>query len=186
MSKSLHGCLRLDRHDPGTRRQQGLQFLLRRQKHALTDDVGVLVEEAVNRLEAEVGHSDEVGVRKRERDPQLAVVRFPYVADFARQQVARDLVLRQRLPRAGGGRVRRAGAATRRGLSFHGTAAAEPADRHSRTAPASAPVADYVDLPTLPPGSGRVRLSTPRSIRVSSRHRAAPRSRGPGRSFRTR
>ena len=53
------------------------------QEHALAHDVLQLVEEPVDRLEAQVGHSDEVRVRERERDAEAAAVRFADVADFA-------------------------------------------------------------------------------------------------------
>ena len=59
------------------------------QEDALAHDVVQLVEEPVDRLEAQVGHSDEVGVRERERDAEAAAVRFADVADFAREDVAR-------------------------------------------------------------------------------------------------
>ena len=61
----------------------GLQFLFRRQADALADHVLQLVEEPVDRLEAQVGHPDEVGVGKRERDAQPSAVRFADVSDFA-------------------------------------------------------------------------------------------------------
>ena len=46
------------------RREQLGELLLRRQEHALADDVVLGVEQAVDRLEAEVGHADPVGVRE--------------------------------------------------------------------------------------------------------------------------
>ena len=61
----------------------GLQLLLAGQEDALAHHVLQLVEEPVDRLEAQVGHSDEVGVRERERDAKPAAVRFADVADFA-------------------------------------------------------------------------------------------------------
>ena len=70
-----------------------LQLLLRRQEHALAHHVVEVVEEPVDRLEAEVRHPDEVGVGKRERDAQPAAVRLADVADFARENVARAFAL---------------------------------------------------------------------------------------------
>ena len=66
--------------------EQALQLLLGRQEHALAHDVGLIVEEPVNRLEAQVGHPDEVRVRKREGDAQPVGVRLLHVADFAGQE----------------------------------------------------------------------------------------------------
>ena len=68
------------------RRQLRLQLLLRRQEHPLAHHVVQLVEEPVDRLEAEARHPDEVGVRERQRDAQTAAVRLPHVADFAGKQ----------------------------------------------------------------------------------------------------
>ena len=59
------------------------QFLAAREEYALAHDIVQLVEEPVDRLEAQVGHSDEVRVRERERDAKAAAVRFADVADFA-------------------------------------------------------------------------------------------------------
>ena len=52
------------------------------------------VEERIHRLEPEVGHPDEVGVRERERHAQPAAVRLAYVADLLRQEVAGAFALR--------------------------------------------------------------------------------------------
>ncbi len=78
-----HRRLRLERHDLRARGEHALQLFSRRQEEPLADDVGLIVEEAINGLEAEVGHPDEVGVRERERDAQAVAVRLLYVADFA-------------------------------------------------------------------------------------------------------
>ncbi len=68
------------------------EIVAARQEHALAHDIIQLVEEPVDRLEAQVGHSDEVRVRERERDAEAAAVRFADVADFAREDVARGPV----------------------------------------------------------------------------------------------
>ena len=72
----------------------GLQLLPAGQEHALADDVAQLVEEPVHRLEAQVGHPDEVGIRERERDAQPPAVRFSDEADFAGENVVRAPVTR--------------------------------------------------------------------------------------------
>jgi hypothetical protein len=48
-----------------------------------------LVEEPVHRLEAQVGHSDEIRIRKRQRDAQPPTVRFADEADLAGENVVR-------------------------------------------------------------------------------------------------
>jgi hypothetical protein len=60
-----------------------------REKYALAHHVRQLVEEPVHRLEAQVGHPDEVRIRERERDAKLAAVRFSDEADFAGKNVER-------------------------------------------------------------------------------------------------
>lgn len=67
----------------------GLHFLLPRQKCALADDVVQVVEEAVDRLQAEAGHADVIRIRKNERDAKPAGVRLAHVANFAGEHVAR-------------------------------------------------------------------------------------------------
>ena len=52
------------------------ELLLRRQEDPLADDVVLGVEQAVDRLEAEVRHADPVGVRKRQGDAQAIAVRL--------------------------------------------------------------------------------------------------------------
>ena len=63
--------------------EQRRQLLLRRQEHALAHDVGLVVEQPVDRLEAEVRHPDEIGVRERQGDAQPVGVRLTDVADFS-------------------------------------------------------------------------------------------------------
>ena len=58
------------------------QFLLRRQERALADDVGLVVEQPVDRLEAEVRHPDEIGVGENQGDPQPVGVRLAHVTNF--------------------------------------------------------------------------------------------------------
>jgi hypothetical protein len=74
--------LRLERHEAGVCRQQFRKFLFWRQEKAFTDDVVLGVEEAVHRLEAEVGHANPIGVRKGEGDAQPISVRLDDVADL--------------------------------------------------------------------------------------------------------
>src|SRR5204863_7840424 len=45
-----------------------------------------------DRLEAQVGHSDEIRIRERECDAEAAAVRFADIADFTREDVARGPV----------------------------------------------------------------------------------------------
>src|SRR5687768_10063655 len=68
-----------DLHSFPTRRSSDLE-------RPLAHDVVFRVEQLVDRLEAEVGHPDEVGVRKHQRHPQLAAVRLADVADLLRQE----------------------------------------------------------------------------------------------------
>ena len=56
--------LRFERQQRRLRRRQLGQLLLRRQEEPLADDVVLGVEQAVDRLEAEVRHPDPVGVRE--------------------------------------------------------------------------------------------------------------------------
>jgi hypothetical protein len=85
--------LRLERQQRGAVGQLRGQLALRRQEHALADDVLLRVEQLVHRLEAEVRHRDEVGVRERERHPQPPAVRLADVANLFRQDVERALTL---------------------------------------------------------------------------------------------
>ena len=73
--------------------EQRLQLLLRRQEHALAHDVGLIVEEPVDRLEAQIRHPDEVRVRKREGDAQPIVVRLLHVAALTRQEISGAIAL---------------------------------------------------------------------------------------------
>ena len=79
--------LRLERQDRRPGRGQLRKLLLGRKKKPFADDVRFSVEQPVDRLEAEVGHADPVGVRKGERDSQAITVRFADEADFFGEDV---------------------------------------------------------------------------------------------------
>ena len=51
------------------------------------------VEERINRLEPEVGHANEIGVRKHQRHAQLTAVRLANESDFFRQELSSALAL---------------------------------------------------------------------------------------------
>src|SRR5688572_15663737 len=53
----------------------------------------MIVEEAVNRLEAEVRHPDEIGVRKNQRHAKAVGVRLAHVADLSGKDVLCELSL---------------------------------------------------------------------------------------------
>jgi hypothetical protein len=78
--------LRFDRHERRARLLEGGHFALGRQEGPLAHDPVLGVEQTVDRLEAEVGHADEVGVGKHQRDAQAAGVRFAHVADLLGQE----------------------------------------------------------------------------------------------------
>ena len=99
-SKSAIGVCDSRRHEARAAQLELGQRLLRRQEEALADDVVDVVEELIDRLEAQVGHPDVVGVRERQRDPQPAGVRLGDVADLARQGGAGGVALCGRLLRA--------------------------------------------------------------------------------------
>ena len=81
------GSAGLDRAERLARGELRGELLPAGQEDALAHDVLQLVEEPVDGLEAQVGHSDEVRVRERERDAKAAAVRFADVADFPRKNV---------------------------------------------------------------------------------------------------
>ena len=74
--------LRLERHERRLARHQLGELLLGRQEHALAHHVLLVVEQAVHRLEPQVGHPDPVGVREGERNAQPGAVRLEDVAGF--------------------------------------------------------------------------------------------------------
>ncbi len=80
-----HRRLRFERQQRRLRCQQVGQLLLRRQEHPLADDVVLRVEQAVDRLKAEVGHANPVRVREHQRDAQAPAVRLADVAGFLRE-----------------------------------------------------------------------------------------------------
>ena len=86
--------LRLERHEPASRVPQRLDLALGRQERALADDAILGVEERIDRLEAEIGHPDEIGIGKGERHPQPAAMGLPHVTDLLRQEIAGLLALR--------------------------------------------------------------------------------------------
>src|SRR5262249_44526930 len=61
------------------------KLLLGRQEHSLADDVVLLIEQAVDGLEAEVRHPDPVSVREGERDAQTIAVWLLDVANLFRK-----------------------------------------------------------------------------------------------------
>ncbi len=91
-----HRRLRFDGQERLAPPQEIRQLLLRRQEHALAHDALVGVEEAVDGLQPQIRHPDEVGVRKRQRHAQPSAVRLRDVADLAGERVER---LRSRIAR---------------------------------------------------------------------------------------
>ncbi len=74
--------LRFDRDEARPARQHVLRLGLRRQEHPLAHHLVEVVEQPVHRLEAEVGHPDVVGVRKRQGYPQARPARLDDVANL--------------------------------------------------------------------------------------------------------
>ena len=68
--------LRLEGDEPRILLDQRLQLLLGGQEHPLADRVGVIVEEPVDGLEAEVGHPHEIRVGEGQPDPHAVDVRL--------------------------------------------------------------------------------------------------------------
>ena len=64
------------------------KLLFRRQEKSLADDIIVCIEQAVDRLEPEVGHPDEVGVGEHKGDSKPPAVRLRHVPHFLRQDLA--------------------------------------------------------------------------------------------------
>lgn len=64
------------------------EFLFGWQEDAFADYVIAFVEEAIDRLEPEVGHPNEVGVGEAEGDAQTVAVRLLDVADFLGEDAA--------------------------------------------------------------------------------------------------
>ena len=85
--------LRFECHERGPGRQQFRKLLFGRQEYPFAHDVVLRVEQAVHRLEAQVGHADPVGVGKCERHAQTIAMRLTGVADFLREGCERAFAL---------------------------------------------------------------------------------------------
>ena len=94
-------CLRFECDQPGAADELRRQLLLRRKEDPLAHHFVDLVEQTVDRLESEVRHADEIGVRKGERDAQPIAVRLADVADLARENLPRALALLPELHESG-------------------------------------------------------------------------------------
>ncbi len=101
-----HGRLGFERDEGGSLAQpSGLTLRPSGQEHPLAHDAVIVVQQPVHRLESEVGHRDEVGVRKRQGHAQPAAVRLADDAHLAGEHLARDGV--RVMARGGGPRPRR-------------------------------------------------------------------------------
>ena len=80
-----HGRLRLEREKRGARAAIFVELVRVGQEHALAHDVGNLVPELVDRLEADIRHSNVVAVRVGECYAELAAMRLDDGADLGRQ-----------------------------------------------------------------------------------------------------
>ncbi len=88
-----HRRLRLKREQRRAGGDLFSKLALGRQEKALADDVRLFVEELVHRLKSQVGHPDEVGVRKRQRHAQLPAVGFADVSNLLGQELESPLAL---------------------------------------------------------------------------------------------
>ena len=86
----LEWALRLHRDDRGRALRGALAALGRVHERALADEVGVGVEQRVDRLQSEVGHADVVGVGVDEGDRDASAPVLLHVAAFAAQALAGD------------------------------------------------------------------------------------------------
>ena len=83
------GGLRFQREQTPSRADGFLEFLLGWQEHTFARHVGFRIEQAVHRLETQVGHANEVRIGERQCDAEVVSGRFADGADFARQNVER-------------------------------------------------------------------------------------------------